>query len=228
MVYCRKCGAQMAPTDTICSVCGTMVGDWSDDRNELIGKLEKYKELLSETEELKQMIKPQSSFPSSDESNYKKRSFIKYFWPYMVCGIVGGYLVYFVSSLIVAMNSRSMMIKDSGRAAATLMGDTLAGVIIALLVAAAVIFFGVKIAKRKQEDFNRNAEYMNMEAAERYQKGVNNQKMINLYQEDINNMRRYELLVPEEYRTSVQVGKIIDLLKEDKASTVEEACSLIA
>ena len=54
-----------------------------------------------------------------------------------------------------------------------------------------------------------------------------NEKLVNLYQENINTMRQYERFVPEKYRTSALVGSILDILKEDKAETVEEAITML-
>ena len=65
------------------------------------------------------------------------------------------------------------------------------------------------------------------EASERYQKGLLNEKMVNLYQENINTMRQYERIVREPYRSSSKVGSILNLLKEDKAQTVEEAIMIL-
>lgn len=192
----------------------------------LIKKLERYKQLLGECDELQAMIKPQSSFPSYPDTSFKTRSFMRYFWPYLLGGILGGYLVYMVSSML----TMSMAIDITGNpreAASRLLGETFAGLIVGLIIAAAVIFFGVKVAKRKQADFNSNAEFMNRQATERYNMGVNNQKMIDLYQENINEMYKYESLVPEQYRTFEKVSAIIELLNEDKAKTVEEACLMV-
>ena len=100
--------------------------------------------------------------------------------------------------------------------------------IVALIVAAAIIFFGVKISKRKQEDFNSNADYMNRQSMDKYRQGVQNQKMIDIFQENIAEMHKYESLVPEKYRTSSLVGEIISILNDDRAQTVEEACSMLS
>ena len=52
--------------------------------------------------------------------------------------------------------------------------------------------------------------------------------MIDLYQENLNNIRKYENLVPEEFQTFDKVNQIIELLKEDKANTIEEACAQLS
>ena len=96
-----------------------------------------------------------------------------------------------------------------------------------IIVAAVIIFFGVKTSKRKQADFNSNADFMNRQASERYQKGLQNQKMINLYQSNIQEMHKYETMVPEKHRNSADVGSIIQILKEDRAQTVDEAIALL-
>lgn len=222
MAFCRKCGAAMAEDDLVCVKCGTTV---ANGKNDLIDKLEKYKQLLGENEELETMIRPQSEFPSSDQSTvYKKRSFIRFFWPFLAGGIGGAYLIYMISTLIVMA---SVDPYSNNVSASSLMGDTLIGYVLAFIVGAAVIFMGVKIAKSKQAAINSNAEYMMREQSERYQKGLLNEKMVNLYQENINNMRQYERIVPEPYRSSSKVGSILNILKDDKAQTVEEAIMML-
>ena len=220
MAFCRKCGAGMAEDDLVCVKCGTKVANAKDD---LIEKLAKYKELLGENEELMTMIRPQSEFPTS-EPVFKKRSFMKYFWPFLVGAVVGGYLVYMLSSVFIVATTSSAY---SQATASSVLGDAFIGLILALIVAAAIAFIGVKISKSKQEAHNSNAEYMMRETSERYQKGLLNEKMVNLYQENINTMRQYERFVPEKYRTSALVGSILDILKEDKAETVEEAITML-
>ena len=220
MAFCRKCGEFMADDDLVCVKCGTKVKPATDD---LIDKLVRYKQLLSECEELKTMMKPQNSYVSDEPTVYKTRSFMRYFWPFLVGAVVGGYLIYMLSSVIIV----STISSDYSQAtASSVLGDAFIGLILALIVAVAIAFIGVKISKSKQAAFNSNAEYMMRQADERRQAAQDNQKILNVYQENVTEMHLYEHLVPEQYRTSAKVGTIIDLLKEDKAETVEEACSL--
>lgn len=234
MNLCQKCGAPLGPADRICGKCGSPVTTafiFDTKKITLIKDLETYRELLSETEELKSMIKPQSSFPATAD-NFKTRSFMRYFWPFMVAGPVAGYVIYFIATIIMmssvmSMDTYNMTNEQAQIASANILSDTFGGLIVALVVAAAIIIFGVVISKRKQSDFNSNAEFMNMQARERYNQGVKNQKMIDIYQDDINRMYKYESLVPEQYRTPAKVKKIIDALKEEKAETVEEAIAIL-
>lgn len=220
MAFCRKCGEFMADDDLVCVKCGTKVKTAKDD---LIDKLVRYKQLLSECEELKTMMKPQNSYVSDEPTVYKTRSFMRYFWPFLVGAVVGGYLIYMLSSVIIVASVSS---DYSQATASSVLGDAFIGLILALIVAVAIAFIGVKISKSKQAAFNSNAEYMMRQADERRQAAQDNQKILNVYQENVTEMHLYEHLVPEQYRTSAKVGTIIDLLKEDKAETVEEACSL--
>ena len=220
MAFCRKCGEFMADDDLVCGKCGTKVKTAKDD---LIDKLVRYKQLLSECEELKTMMKPQNSYVSDEPTVYKTRSFMRYFWPFLVGAVVGGYLIYMLSSVIIVASVSS---DYSQATASSVLGDAFIGLILALIVAVAIAFIGVKISKSKQAAFNSNAEYMMRQADERRQAAQDNQKILNVYQENVTEMHLYEHLVPEQYRTSAKVGTIIDLLKEDKAETVEEACSL--
>ena len=234
MNLCQKCGAPLGPADRICGKCGAEVTKafiFDTKKISLIKDLETYRELLSETEELKSMIKPQSSFPATAD-NFKTRSFMRYFWPFMVGGPVAGYVIYIISTIIMmssimSMDTYNMTNEQAQRASASILSDTFGGLIVALVVAAAIIIFGVVISKRKQRDFNSNAEFMNMQSRERYSQGIKNKKRIDIYQDDINRMYKYEPLVPEEYRTPSKVRKIIDALKEEKAETVEEAIAIL-
>ena len=242
MAFCKKCGALLTFANGVCPKCGTQAhagfqgknklefssGNSGFTKSVLVNQLESYLQLLIDNEELQSMIKPQNNFPSMPVT-YKKRSFMKFFWPFLVGGVVGGYGVYFLASFIIAYNAAygSHTYSTSQAASVSAMGDAFAGLIVALIVAAVIIFFGVKVAKRKQEDFNRNADYMNQEAEARYNQGINNQKMLDLFQSNLNEMRKYEPLIPYEYRNPSYVGAIIDLLQEDKAQSIEEAIAML-
>lgn len=236
MEYCRFCGALMNPLASACPKCGMKPRDFSDTsespKTVLISKLERYKELMGETEELKRYIRPQSEFPMYEASDYKKRSLMKFFWPFLVGGI-GSYILITVISCIIAVNSvyaKGSYALSSSQYAITQkeMADTIfGGVIVGLVVCLGIILIGLKISRRKRDDFNKNADYMNMQKTEKYREGLKNQKMIDMYQEDINEMYKYEQLVPKEYRTIPQITKIIELIENDQAATVEEACAMM-
>lgn len=201
-------------------------------RKSLVSKLERYKDLLAENEELETMIKPQSSFPVTEEMNFKKRSFMKYFWPFLVAAPVVGYIITFISSMMTvssvsAYDQFNVSEEEARMAASRAISDSIGGYAVALIVVAAIIIFGIVISKRKQAEFNSSADFMNREASERYQKGLENQRMINLQQSNIQEMHQYESLVPNEYRTAIRVGKIIEIIKNGDADTVEDACDMI-
>jgi len=234
MNLCQKCGAPLGPADRICGKCGAPVTTsfvYDTKKISLIKDLETYREILSEIEELESLIKPQSNFPTSID-RFQSRSFFRYFWPFMIAGPLAGSAIYFISTVMVMssvmnMDVYSMTNEQAQRASASLLSDTFGGMVVALFVTAAIIIFGVVISKRKQRDFNSNADFMNMQATERYNMGVKNQKMIDIYQDDINRKARIEPQVPEEYRTPSKVRKIIDVLKEEKAETIEEAVAVL-
>ena len=231
MVYCRKCAAPMTEGDLVCTRCGTPVVNAvrQSEKDERIKDLEEYRILLSENEELKRMIKPQSEFPMYDSSDYKKRSFIRYFWPFIV-GAVAAYGIIYVVSVIITLSSLETIVysaRSAEQASSRIIGDTYGGLFVGLIVALLIIIIGIKISKSKQNAFNSNAEFMNMQITEKYRAGLKNQKMIDIYQDNINRMRKYERFVPEPYRTSLQVDAIIKILKEDKAQTIDEAIALL-
>ena len=231
MVYCRKCAAPMTEGDLVCTRCGTPVVNAvrQSEKDERIKDLEEYRTLLSENEELKRMIKPQSEFPMYDSSDYKKRSFIRYFWPFII-GAVAAYTIIYILSIIITFSSLETIMttaRSAERVSSRILGDTYGGLFVGIIVAVLIIVIGIKISKSKQNAFNSNAEFMNMQITEKYRAGLKNQKMIDIYQDNINRMRKYERFVPEPYRTSLQVDAIIKILKEDKAQTIDEAIALL-
>ena len=106
-----------------------------------------------------------------------------------------------------------------------MVNDIYIGYIVCAIVAVAIIIIGVKIAKSKQASFNKNADMMMREQSEKFQKGVKNQRMIDVKNEDLRELRKYEPLVPEEHQNPDSLAKIINLIQNDKASTIEEACA---
>ena len=226
----------MNPLASACPKCGMKPQDFTSasesPKTVLITKLQRYRELLGETEELKRLIRPQSEFPMYESSDYKKRSLMKFFWPFLVGGI-GSYIVIAVVSCIIAVNSvyvKGSYALSSSQYAITQkeMADTIySGVIVGLIVCLGIILIGLKISRRKRDDFNKNADYMNMQKTEKFREGQKNQKMIDIYQEDINEMYKYEQLVPKDYRTIPQLTRIIELIENDEAATVEEACAMM-
>jgi len=237
MNFCPKCGAIIGIAEGVCRRCGYALevkenqalkaSNQAFEKDVLVTKLKELRELLAEAEELKSMIKPQSDFPMSECNDYKQRSFFRYFWPFLIAAPVAYYLIY-ILSIFITMSSFT----DDGELSPyttvdSVTGELFGGMIVGLLVAAVIIFFGIYISKRKQEDFNSNAQFMNMKENDRYQEGLKNQKVINLYQEDIQKLHMYDSLVPGEHRNVPDVNKIIELIDSDKASTVEEAISLM-
>lgn len=230
---CPRCGYSKDETGAAGGDASATIKPFNTEKHVLIMNLTKLRDLLGENEELETMIKPQSEFPSSDEKIYKKRSLMRFFWPFLVGGIGAGFLIYCISLFIMFSSMVDASSRDhiSSQEAQTLvnnaMGDIYGGFIVAVIVAVAIIIIGVKISRRKRDDINSNADMMNRIAAERYQMGLKNEKLIDLYQSNLGNIKRYENLVPPEYRTSRKVNLIIECLKEDKATTVEEAIAQI-
>jgi len=237
MEFCKNCGTVLAFAGMVCPRCGNFKGSDADNaatgKISLIRTLEKFRDLLGETEELRGMIKPQSEFPMSNEQNYKKRSLMYFFWPFLVGGIGVGTVIYVISTLITVFSAfdsaqYAYSSSDVSSLSSRMVGDVYGGYFAGVIIAVIIIIVGTKIAKRKRDDFNRNADLMNQIATERYQQGVRNQRMIDIYQENLNSMRKYENLVPEEFQTYDKVNQIIELLKADKANTIEEACAQLS
>ena len=245
MDTCKSCGTILPFAGMKCPQCGfSKDGDnaapaggparpFNSDKHILIMNLTKFRDLLSENEELQRMIKPQSEFPRQDEQVYKKRTLMKFFWPFLVGGIGAGILVYIISMIIMlstVMNAGtqpSMTQAQIDTYTSHAVTDIYGGYFVAIIVALAIIFLGLWLSRKKRDAFNSNADMMNRIASERYQQGLKNERMIDIYQDNLANMRRYETLVPEEYQTSEKVSLIIEALKEGPAETVEDAIAML-
>ena len=230
MFKCKNCGAPVGEDYEVCLRCGEPVTEsdkQSAARSNILKKLGKYKQLLTENEELESLIKPQSSFPNSAEKNYKSRSFIKYFWPFMIAAPIIGYIIYVGGTLLAAMSIAMDATVETTSQAMGIFMIPIVLIVLAIIVAGVIIFVGIRISRRKQNEFNSNAERMNRESAEKYQQGLRNQELVNMYQDNINKMHPYITLVPEKYRSADSVGKIMELIQDEKAENVEEACALI-
>ena len=245
MDTCKACGTILPFAGMKCPKCGfSKDGDnaapaggparpFNSDKHILIMNLTKFRDLLSENEELQRMIKPQSEFPHQDEQIYKKRSLMKFFWPFLVGGIGAGILIYIISMIIMvstvmsAGTQPSMTQSQLDTYTTHAVTDLYGGYFVAIIVALAIIFLGLWLSRKKRDAFNSNADMMNRIASERYQQGLKNERMIDIYQDNLANMKRYETLVPEEYQTSEKVSLIIEALKEGPAETVEDAIAII-
>ena len=245
MDTCKACGTILPFAGMKCPKCGfSKDGEnaapaggparpFNSDKHILIMNLTKFRDILSEHEELQRMIKPQSEFPRQDEQVYKKRTLMKFFWPFLVGGIGAGILVYIISMIIMlstVMNAGtqpSMTQAQIDTYTSHAVTDIYGGYFVAIIVALAIIFLGLWLSRKKRDAFNSNADMMNRIASERYQQGLKNERMIDIYQDNLANMRRYETLVPEEYQTSEKVSLIIEALKEGPAETVEDAIALL-
>lgn len=191
----------------------------------LLMKLKRYVEMFAECETLATMIKPENSIPQVDGIPAKKRSFIRYFWPFLVGAIGGGFFVYYVGVFLVVL-SRLNTIAEQGTD--VVIGDTLLSYGIAILVAVIIAIFGVKIAKAKQSKYNSEVEYQNTQEEVLHQKAVNNQKMISQYQQNIQKMNEYEQLLPPQYRNIDAITALVEIFESGKAATLDEACALLA
>ena len=158
MLFCRKCGSIMGDEDHICLNCGTEVGreNTPDLKKDLIDRLTEYQTLLSDNEELETMIKPQKNFPSS-VTTFKKKTFWRYFWPYVLGAGLSFLVVYLVIIIITAytrLNSYNPYTSSvSAKTFETqMMGDVYVGYFTALIVAVALIVIGIKSFQGQAEN----------------------------------------------------------------------------
>ena len=235
MIKCPNCGEPMWDNASSCGKCGALISTPTSDayrKNTLIRDLTKFRDLLLEVEELNTMIRPQSDFPLNNNIEFKKKSFMRYFWPFLVGAVGGGSILYMIVALITfysTMKQANYIVSraDANNLSASMVSDIYIGYIACFIAALGIILIGVKIAKSKQAAANKEVDMLMREQSEKYQKGLKNQKMIEIQTDDLREIRKLEPLVPEEYQDPDSLTKIIDLIKNDKATTVEEACALL-
>ena len=206
MDTCKACGTILPFAGMKCPKCGfSKDGEnaapaggparpFNSEKHVLIMNLTKFRDLLSENEELQRMIKPQSEFPRTEEQVYKKRTLMKFFWPFLVGGIGAGFLIYFISMIIMFSTVYSAGTQSTLTQAQVdtytshAVADVYGGYVVAIAVALAIIFLGLWLSRKKRDAFNSNADMMNRIASERYQQGLKNERMIDIYQDNLSNM----------------------------------------
>jgi uncharacterized membrane protein len=216
MGTCWKCGALLKEGEEFCSSCGLRLTGFGKpgNRSELVKKLDDYRNLLDEYEYLVQTVKPVDNFPKEEEQTaFKRRSFFRYFWPFLIIATGLFYLIYLASSFVAVINQDEM--------------GYLLGAFLGIIIVAVIIVFGYKVARRKQKDNNEKADDMSSLARERYNQGVANQKKLERLAQLEDKKIIMDPIVPEEYRDFDSVARIEELIMQNKAETIDEAIAII-
>ena len=219
MGFCKKCGAYYDEYDEFCYHCGAKIEssdeatDITTDKEKLIKDLDDYRLILDEYEYLKANVKPEGSYSSFQESTSRKKSFIRYFWPFTV--------ISFIAFCVIYAGSRSICDAHSCQR------YTFIGLIAAIAVSLVIILYGYGFAKKKQSEVNRDIAIMNALTMDMHIIGQANQEKLNRLKELSSEKSKYDQLVPAGYRDFDHVAKIEELIMRDKAASVEEACRMI-
>ena len=171
MDTCKACGTILPFAGMKCPKCGfskdgenaAQAGGparpFNSEKHVLIMNLTKFRDLLSENEELQRMIKPQSEFPRTEEQVYKKRTLMKFFWPFLVGGIGAGIIIYFISMVIMfstvysAGTQSTLTQAQVDTYASHAVADVYGGYVVAIAVALAIIFLGLWLSRKKRDEF---------------------------------------------------------------------------
>ena len=215
MGFCKKCGAYYDENDELCYHCGAKINDPEEvpSKDELLKELDAYRLILDEYEYLKAVVKPESNYSSFQPTRTEKRSFIRYFWPFLV--------ISFIAFCIINAGARSICDTSCCQRYLAI------GFFVAIAIALVILLYGYGFAKRKQAEVNRDASIMNALTMDLYTIGQANQEKVNRLRELSSEKSKYDHLVPEGYRDFDHVAKIQELIMQDKASSVEEAIAII-
>lgn len=215
MGFCKKCGAYYEDYDEICYQCGAKISDPDEvsDKEELVEKLDKYRLILDEYEYLKAIVKPSENYASFREQKQGKRSFIRFFWPFLVISFLTFWIIKAGSNTICAAGSCTRY--------------SFIGLLVAIAISLVIVLYGYGFAKNKQAEVNRDADIMNALTMDLYTIGQANQEKLNRLNELTREKSKYDHLVPEGWRDFDHVAKIQELIMQDKAASVEEAIAII-
>ena len=219
MAICWKCGSIIGDGVEFCPKCGPGIngaGD-ADERSVLIKKIDEYRLLLDEYEYITKTVLPQSNFTDEEnEPSIKKRSFFKYFWPYLVISAIILYATGALLSIYVNFaNGRDVL-------------TVLVAPLLAMGFVAVLIVFGIKNSRRKQKEMNSRAETLTSIQNEKNLLALANQKKIDRLAELEPKKAQFDSLIPEGYRDFDHVAKIEDLIIQNKATTIDEAIAIIS
>ena len=219
-MFCNKCGNELSANAVFCNMCGAQVSAEKKATydvpemtvEESIVFIEKLKHKYQEVEKLQREISDkESAIARPVYQELRRYSFFRFFWKYIIFAIIAFYGILILSS-IAAGNDGAF---------------TVMMILTFLVPIGLLIFGGINAAKRRNEE---NEAIINGNERSVLQRKELEEKTASLKRDLATRKKRLEAdeyMIPTGLRKSSSLAQIITLLKSGKASSLNEAYTIL-
>ena len=219
-MFCNKCGNELSANAVFCNMCGAQVSVEKKATydvpemtvEESIVFIEKLKHKYQEVEKLQREISDkESAIARPVYQELRRYSFFRFFWKYIIFAIIAFYGILILSS-IAAGNDGAF---------------TVMMILTFLVPIGLLIFGGINAAKRRNEE---NDAIINGNERSVLQRKELEEKTASLKRDLATRKKRLEAdeyMIPTGLRKSSSLAQIITLLKSGKASSLNEAYTIL-
>ena len=220
MAFCNKCGNELSANAVFCNMCGAQVSAEKKATydvpemtvEESIVFIEKLKHKYQEVEKLQREISDkESAIARPVYQELRRYSFFRFFWKYIIFAIIAFYGILILSS-VAAGNDGAF---------------TVMMILTFLVPIGLLIFGGINAAKRRNEE---NEAIINGNERSVLQRKELEEKTASLKRDLATRKKRLEAdeyMIPTGLRKSSSLAQIITLLKSGKASSLNEAYTIL-
>ena len=219
-MFCNKCGNELSANAVFCNMCGAQVSAEKKATydvpemtvEESIVFIEKLKHKYQEVEKLQREISDkESAIARPVYQELRRYSFFRFFWKYIIFAIIAFYGILILSS-VAAGNDGAF---------------TVMMILTFLVPIGLLIFGGINAAKRRNEE---NEAIINSNERAVLQRKELEEKTASLKRDLATRKKRLEAdeyMIPTGLRKSSSLAQIITLLKSGKASSLNEAYTIL-
>jgi hypothetical protein len=219
-MFCNKCGNELSANAVFCNMCGAQVSAEKKATydvpemtvEESIVFIEKLKHKYQEVEKLQREISDkESAIARPVYQELRRYSFFRFFWKYIIFAIIAFYGILILSS-VAAGNDGAF---------------TVMLILTFLVPIGLLIFGGINAAKRCNEE---NEAIINGNERAVLQRKELEEKTASLKRDLATRKKRLEAdeyMIPTGLRKSSSLAQIITLLKSGKASSLNEAYTIL-
>ena len=219
-MFCNKCGNELSENAVFCNMCGAQVSAEKKATydvpemtvEESIVFIEKLKHKYQEVEKLQREISDkESAIARPVYQELRRYSFFRFFWKYIIFAIIAFYGILILSS-VAAGNDGAF---------------TVMLILTFLVPIGLLIFGGINAAKRRNEE---NEAIINGNERAVLQRKELEEKTASLKRDLATRKKRLEAdeyMIPTGLRKSSSLAQIITLLKSGKASSLNEAYTIL-
>lgn len=219
-MFCNKCGNELSANAVFCNMCGAQVSAEKKATydvpemtvEESIVFIEKLKHKYQEVEKLQREISDkESAIARPVYQELRRYSFFRFFWKYIIFAIIAFYGILIISSFAAGNDG----------------AFTVMMILTFLVPIGLLIFGGINAAKRRNEE---NEAIINSNERAVLQRKELEEKTASLKRDLATRKKRLEAdeyMIPTGLRKSSSLAQIITLLKSGKASSLNEAYTIL-